>query len=128
MELAYKLQPGLRPIEPPAAKSVGGSMDMIMNMWTNLTQNKTLMQSNTACKNEDTQEKQTSQPKPFINSQPGKRGNLHFELISSASYRPAKTFEMDMREVKDMCEYSNAVKCGNILAESAVPINIPYQT
>ena len=83
------------------------------------------------------QEKQTSQPKSPIDSQPENRGNLqpvwnlqfkHFELISSASYRPVKTFEMHMREVKDMCEYSNAVKRGNILAESTVPINIPYQT
>ncbi len=138
MEFAYKLQPELRPIEPPAANSTGGSsLDMTMNMWTNLTQNKVMTQSNTACKNEDTQETQISQPRLFINSQPGKQGNLqpvwnlqfkHFELISSASYRPVKTYEMDMREVKDLCEYSNAVKCGNILAESTVPINIPYQT
>jgi Homeodomain-like domain-containing protein len=134
MEFAYKLRPELRPIEPPASNSTGG---ISMNMWTNLTQNKTSLQPNTASKKEDTQEKQTSQPKPFINSQSENRGNLqpgwdlqfkHFELISSASYKPAKTFEMDMREVKDMCEYSYAVKCGNILAESTVPINIPYQT
>ena len=124
MEFAYKLQPELRPIEPPASNSVGG---ISMDIWTNLTQNKTLLQSNTASKNVDTQEKQTSQPKSPIDSQPENRGNLqpvwnlqfkHFELISSASYRPVKTFEMHMREVKDMCEYSNAVKRGNILAES----------
>lgn len=50
----------------------------------------------------------------------------NFELISSAGYRLAKTFEKDMKEVKEMCEFSNAVKQGNIPAESPVPINIPY--
>ncbi|NAL77467.1 hypothetical protein [Nitrososphaera sp. AFS] len=55
LEFAYELQPELRLIEPPAANSAGGiSMDMITNMWTNLTQNKTLLQPNTAFRNEDT--------------------------------------------------------------------------
>jgi hypothetical protein len=132
IEFAYELQPQLRPIEPPAANSAGGiSMDMIMSMWINLTQSKTLLQPNTAFKDEGTQDKQ-----PYINSQPGNRGNLqsvwhlqfsqNLDPISSAGYRPAKTFEKEMEEVT-MCEYSNAIKCGNILAESTVPINIPYQ-
>lgn len=138
LEFAYELQPELRPTEPPATNSTGGiSMDMITNMWTNLTQNKTLLQPNTAFKNEDTQDKESSQPKPSIHSQPGNRGNLqsvwhlrfskNLELISSAGYRPAKTFEMDMKEVTEICEYSNAIKCGNIQAMSPVAINIPYQ-
>ena len=57
--------------------------------------------------------------------------NLQFsknlELISSAGHRAVTTHEKDMKEVKEMCEYSNAVKRGNIPAESPVPIKIPYQ-
>ena len=74
LEFAYELHPELRPIEPSAANSTGGiSMDMTTNMWTNLTQNKTLLQPNTAFKNEDTQDTHSSQPKPSMHSKPGSR-------------------------------------------------------
>ena len=139
VELAYELRPELRPLKPPAANSASGiSMDMIMNMnmnmnmWHNLFQNKTL-QSNTAPRNEDTQKSQDSQSKPPI------AGNLSYlhplwnlrfpklKLISSAGDRAVKTFEKEMKEVKEMCEYSNAVKRGNIQVESPLPIKIPSQ-
>jgi len=140
VEFAYELRPELRPIEPPAqaANSAGGiSMDMIMNMWSNLFQNTKLLQPNTASKNEDTQKTQISQSKPPTNAKSGNQSNLqsvwnlqfsrNLELISSAAYRPDETFGKDMEDVKEMCEYSNAVKQGNIPAESPVPMNIPYQ-
>jgi hypothetical protein len=140
VEFAYELRPELRPIEPQAqaANSAGGiSMNMIMNMWSNLFQNTKLLQPNTASKNEDTQKTQISQSKPPTNAKSGNQSNLqsvwnlqfsrNLELISSAAYRPDETFGKDMEDVKEMCEYSNAVKQGNIPAESPVPMNIPYQ-
>jgi hypothetical protein len=96
-----------------------------------------LLQPNTASKNEDTQKTQISQSKPPTNAKSGNQSNLqsvwnlqfsrNLELISSAAYRPDETFGKDMEDVKEMCEYSNAVKQGNIPAESPVPMNIPYQ-
>lgn len=139
LEFAYELRPELRPIEPPApaTNSLGGiSMDMIMNLWPNLFQNTKLLQSNSATTKNDIQKTQSSPSKPPINPRPGSQSNLqsvwnlqfsNLELISSAGYKTAKTFEKDIKEVKEMCEYSNAVKQGKILAESPVPINIPYQ-
>ena len=132
VELAYELRPELRPVEPPAANSASGiSLDMTMNMWPWLLQNKTL-QSNTAPKKEDTQNTQGSQSKPPISPHPGNPAvwNLQFskylELIFSGGHGASKTLEKEMKEV-EMCEYSNVVKRGNIPAESPVPINIPYQ-